>query len=418
MPRVSKRATWIKFCERIVAKRKSAAHVREVRGVEDGLEDDLDLVTQAKLNEVRGRRYLKRDRYRKARYDKFEEVLQTNKMKDYEFLFHYRVPRTAFWELVDLIKGHEVFAKKRSNRKQAPPAHQLLVLLKFVGTSGNGANKLAISDHFGGIGHGTVRLYIGRAIKALQSLFSEVVSWPDEAEREEIARRIHERFYFPNCLGFIDGTLLPMEFKPSLYGDVYLTRKSNYAVHMLVVCDDQARIRFYTAGWPGSVHDNHTWKLSDLSLRAAEFFSGIQYLLGDSAFSSSAVMIPAFKKVAGHGMLREHEKFNTFLAKPRVISEHSCIGILKGRFQHLKNIRTRIDSKKSLDRILEYIQVCVILHNLLIKHPPPKGWYEDAEDQEELENDYGLQTAMPYVESDYTRRDQLMDYLLDTFTGS
>jgi hypothetical protein len=182
-------STWIKFCERIVAKRKSVAHVREVRGVEDGLEDNLDLVTQAKLNEGRGRHYLiKRGRYRKPQYNKFEEVLQTNKMKDYD-----RLPRTAFWELVDLIKGHEVFAKKRSNRKQAPPAHQLLVLLKFFSTSGNGANKLAISDHFGGIGHGTIRLYMARATKALQSLFSEVVSWPDEAEREEIARRIHER---------------------------------------------------------------------------------------------------------------------------------------------------------------------------------------------------------------------------------
>ena len=68
---------------------------------------------------------------------------------------------------------------------------------------------------------------------------------------------------------------------------------------MLVVCDNQARIRFYTAGWPESVHGNRTWRLSDLSLHAAEFFSDIQYLLGNSAFSSSAVMIPAFKKLWG-----------------------------------------------------------------------------------------------------------------------
>ena len=79
-------------------------------------------------------------------------------MKDYEFLFHYWLPRTDFWEVVELIKGHEVFAKKRSNQKQAPPAHQLLVLLKFLGMSGDGANQLLILDHFGGIlgGHGTV----------------------------------------------------------------------------------------------------------------------------------------------------------------------------------------------------------------------------------------------------------------------
>ena len=79
------------------------------------------------------------------------------------------------WEVVDLIKGHEV-AKKRSNQKQAPPAQQLLVLLKFLGTSGNGANQIAILDHFWDIGgHGTIRLYIGHAIKALWSLLLEVV---------------------------------------------------------------------------------------------------------------------------------------------------------------------------------------------------------------------------------------------------
>ena len=109
---------------------------------------------------------------------------------------------------------------------------------------------------------------------------------------------------------------------------------------MLVVCDNQARIRFYTAGWPESVHGNRTWRLSDLSLHAAEFFSDIQYLLGNSAFSSSAVMIPAFKKVVGHGMLWVHKNFNTFLAKPPIISEH-CIGNLKGRFQQLKNIQKK-----------------------------------------------------------------------------
>ena len=68
-----------------------------------------------------------------------------------------------------------------------------------------------------------LRLYMGRAIKALWSFFSEVVSWPYEAEHEQIARRIHERFHFPKCLGLIDGTLLPMEFKSTSYGGVYLT---------------------------------------------------------------------------------------------------------------------------------------------------------------------------------------------------
>jgi hypothetical protein len=53
---------------------------------------------------------------------------------------------------------------------------------------------------------------------------------------------------------------------------------------------------------------------------------------------------------------------------------------------------------------------------LLIAPPPPKEWYENRE-KDDLAEDYGLKGAMPYVESDPNRRDQLLDYLLDNFTS-
>jgi hypothetical protein len=154
-----------------------------------------------------------------------------------------------------------------------------MVLLKFLGTSGSGSNqnKIVLANHFGGIGHGTIRLYKRRAAKAILSLFLDAVHWPDEEERKQIAKCIEEHFCFPNCIGIADGTLLPLAFKHTLFGEAYLTRKSNYAVHMLVICDDQCRIPFFNAGWPGSVvHDNRMWQLSDLVLRNADVFSGIQ----------------------------------------------------------------------------------------------------------------------------------------------
>jgi len=51
-------------------------------------------------------------------------------------------------------------------------------------------------------------------------------------------------------------------------------------------------------------------------------------LLGDSAFTTSAVMITAFKK--GHNSSLSEEKlfFNTKLAKVGIKSEH-CIGLIK-----------------------------------------------------------------------------------------
>ena len=38
--------------------------------------------------------------------------------------------------------------------------------------------------------------------------------WLDNDERKEISHQIFQKYEFPNCLGFIDGTLIPLYFKP------------------------------------------------------------------------------------------------------------------------------------------------------------------------------------------------------------
>ena len=71
-----------------------------------------------------------------------------------------------------------------------------------------------------------------------------------------------------------------------------LYKKVEYAIKGLVICDDAERITWIEVGWLGSVHDNQVWSNSEI------YMGRDKYLLGDSAFSTSAVMIPAFKK--GH----------------------------------------------------------------------------------------------------------------------
>jgi hypothetical protein len=61
------------------------------------------------------------------------------------------------------------------------------------------------------------------------------------------------------------------------------------------------------------------------------------------------------------------------MAKPRVISEH-CIGLLKGRFPWLREIRTVIKGKNDLKRVLFYVDICVILHNLLVNATVSDEW--------------------------------------------
>ena len=59
-----------------------------------------------------------------------------------------------------------------------------------------------------------------------------------------------------NCVGLIDGTLLPLVFALMLNWEDYFTRKGNYAVKGLIICDDTAKITWVEMGSLGSVHDN------------------------------------------------------------------------------------------------------------------------------------------------------------------
>ena len=123
-------------------------------------------------------------------------------------------------------------------------------------------------------------------------------------------------------VGLIDDTLFPLTFAPTLNEKEYFTR--NHA----------ARITLIEMGWSGSVHNNRIWSNREISLGRDMYLNHKEYLLGDSAFSKSSVMILTFKKGHNASLIKEKKYFNTKLAKVRIKGDH-CIGSLKSWFQHL-----------------------------------------------------------------------------------
>ena len=140
------------------------------------------------------------DRWKLLLHDK-------NLLNDTEFLAHFRVTRVAFWKLVKLIKDDPLFASAPHRTLRGQADLHLLVLLKYLGTCGNGntSPKLAL---FFGLGAGSIHNYLQRATKAIMKLESSTVTWPDQVERKTIAQRIKSKFDFVNCVGMVDGTLL------------------------------------------------------------------------------------------------------------------------------------------------------------------------------------------------------------------
>ena len=92
-------------------------------------------------------------------------------------------------------------------------------------------------------------------------------------------------------------------------------------------CDDMAKITWAEMGWPGSMHDNQVWTNSHVYLSKEKYFGNKEFLLGDSSFSATSVMVPAFKKSPNANLSAMRTYFNTKLARIRIKSEH-CIGLL------------------------------------------------------------------------------------------
>jgi len=124
-----------------------------------------------------------------------------------------------------------------------------------------------------------------------------------------------------------------------------------------------------------------------------KYFDQREYLLGDSAFSTSAVMIPAFKKGHNSNLSEEKKYFNIKLAKVCIKSEH-CIGILKAQFQSLRGFQWIIRDKADLDAILRVTLCACILHNLLVEHPVTPDWFDN--DIVELEQEDELNQSIEY----------------------
>lgn len=239
-------------------------------------------------------------------------------------------------------------------------------------------------------------LYTNRCMVAILSLEKQVICWPDQEEKQEIKLRIKTESNFPSCLGFIDGTLFVLENKPLLDGEDYFSRKGTYGIAGLIVCDDHKRIRHVYTGWPGCAHDARVFDNSILARQPDQFFTGAEYLLADTGYTPSTQIVPAFKKPPNRGLTVDETQFNSQLSNIRVRVEH-CIGILKGRFQSLKGLRTVIRQEKDIRGLVYWIRTCCVIHNLVLQDPVEQGWLDYEGEEEEEEEEDGNEDEDPRV---------------------
>ncbi len=106
-----------------------------------------------KLSFAEKSRYIFREQYRKSTEAVFEKDLNTGSSEERpwlnadEFKKKYRMSREALDFITEIIKDDDVFMNKRGP-KQLDPMYQLMVLLDYLRTDGNGANNAKQRAYF------------------------------------------------------------------------------------------------------------------------------------------------------------------------------------------------------------------------------------------------------------------------------
>lgn len=425
MPRKSLKRAVLEELESVFIGRKVDKVLRVIiEDKEDDVADFLDMAVNGAYDALCSRRYLFRPSARKGlgsqifQRDLCEEISEDKLpwLTEDEFLQKYRVHKETFWHLHEKIKDHPVFqppSGEEGTKKQAPASHQLMVLMHYLGTSGSAGNNPRLRNVFG-IGRGTAQLYRDRCVLAIRSVRKEVIKWPDEEERKKISQRIFRKYNWPHCVGVADGTLFPLTYEPQAQdAPDYSGRKFQYSLSVMIINDDERRIRHYLSGFPGSAHDNRVYAATCLAREPNNHFTDKQYIVGDSAFENSPSVVASFKAPRGHDLPEMHRLFNYHLGKLRVSSEHT-IGLLKGRFPWLRSIPMKItDDRRSLRKILTYIDCCVVLHNILIdlKDEAPEEWVEQEDDDDTTMD--GLIDHTVVGQDKDERRQRLLEYFRD-----
>jgi hypothetical protein len=217
-------------------------------------------------------------------------------------------------------------------------------------------------------------------------LENDWISWPEVDERLEMEEMMIDKL--PKCMGFIDGSHIPLDEAPSTDPESYFTRKQRYAIQIQAICDMERRIRNIKVGFPGSVHDARVFANSSFGRNPGHFLSDGQWVAADSAYAVSPFLVTPFRNNAAVGNQRQRREFNKYFSGFRVNIE-CCFGILKETFASLKGLRIRVGHEGGHQLACEWITACCILYNIILEsledvHFDPE---EDDEDQIDLAND-------------------------------
>ncbi|ODM99709.1 putative nuclease HARBI1 [Orchesella cincta] len=205
------------------------------------------------------------------------------------------------------IENDKCFNGPNSNLQLTVQKQLAITLYKF-GVDGSGSSVCNVAALFGVGDGGTVMKIMGRVIQAILMLQPKWITWPNTQERLKIRNFMSDKL--PGCIGYIDGSHIPLDEAPIDDPESYFTRKQRYAIQIQAICDNEKRLRNIVVGFPGSVHDARVFSRSNVGKSSNILLSEGEWIAADSAYANSKYIVTPFKSNASLGTARQRKQFN------------------------------------------------------------------------------------------------------------
>ena len=300
----------------------------------------------------------------KTRNKEYWNAVKRGDLGEEWWYMNLRMKRLTFVALCSELRP---YLRKRISRFRLPVPvdQQIAVTLWRLATN---VEYRTIAALFG-LGISTVCSIVLKTCSIIaEHLLPRYVCMPSEDKLREIVGEFENLWGFPQVVGAIDGSHIPV-LKPKESPSDYYNRKGFYSILVQAVVDSRGRFLDVTIGWPGKVHDARVLVNSNFYHRAMagqllpdwkRVINGVEVpllILGDPAYPLLPWLQKAFPAT---GTLTEQQRhFNYRQSRARMVVENA-FGRLKGRWRCLLK---RMDYYK-IKHATDVIASCIVLHNV------------------------------------------------------
>lgn len=175
-------------------------------------------------------------------------------------LYIYLVPFRFSEENVEWMAEHFLGEAVETRGGAMSPKQQMDTLLYTLGDPDFQSGVAAVT----GFLQTTVSKNISRVVEKITEKTNTWIKFPHT--NNDIDNAVLEwtnNKTVPHAFGSVDCTHIRIK-KPTLNGDEYSNRKGYPSINIQATIDSSERFTSVDASWPGSVHDSHIWRNSNI----------------------------------------------------------------------------------------------------------------------------------------------------------